>query len=253
MIAYRPSVALVSSAILLFLSSSWQGMALAQPPAPDKPVALINGETNGTLQNKPGNMVVLRTTGTVGQGHSWLIFPRSAEASFLGLRDISGEPCGVFALNEKGKFIVILAVALDNQVAQAAIVIDQGDPEPPPDPDPDPDPDPPEAGKRLVLLIYESGNTTPAFSRLTISLRNAPHADYIRSKGHGLSILDDDVVDENDQPSPVLASWRPHFAEMQLPVVFIVDQNTGKLVHKQELPASATAGDVMKILKDNGG
>jgi hypothetical protein len=118
---------------------------------------------------------------------------------------------------------------------------------------PGPTPPPVTVGKRTLLIVSESASSTPATGRLITGLRNAPHATYITSKGHKLAVLDDDDVDENGQPTPVLATWRPHLVGMTLPVLFVVDQPTGALVHKESLPATATADTVMATLRAHGG
>jgi hypothetical protein len=90
-------------------------------------------------------------------------------------------------------------------------------------------------------------------ARAITALRNPPHSDYLRSKGHTLNVLDDDAVDADGKPSAIVEAWRPFFKDLTLPVVFIVDQNGNKLVAKQSVPATTTADGYMAILKANGG
>lgn len=123
----------------------------------------------------------------------------------------------------------------------------------PPGPNP-PTPVPPVVeGKRALLIVRESADTTPAMARLMTALRNPPHSTYLTSKAHTLSVIDDDAVDENGQPTAVLASWRPHFQGMTLPVLFVIDPATKTLIHKQSFTDAVPAAGIIDILKAHGG
>jgi hypothetical protein len=124
----------------------------------------------------------------------------------------------------------------------------------PPKPDPEPPkPDPVVSGKRRLLLVHESADDTPEVSRLIVSLRTGTSAAYLDSKGHKLSILDDDSVDAAGKPAADVEQWRPHFAGMKLPALFVLDETGKTLLHKQEIPAGSTAAQVVEIVKGKGG
>lgn len=142
-----------------------------------------------------------------------------------------------------------------------SIVVDDGvkplPPEPtpePPKPDP-PKPDPPPVveGPRSVLIIRESLKDTPEFGGLLVGIRNGEAAGYLKSRGHKLFTLDDNDKDMGGQPTPLVEKWRPHYAGMTLPAVFILSDK-GELVHKQSIDAKASDPNVvLDILKAHGG
>jgi hypothetical protein len=113
------------------------------------------------------------------------------------------------------------------------------------------------SGPRAVLIIHEAGDTTPTLARLKTGLRTGEAAKYLKEKGHTLLILDDDAKDQNDQPSPVVAHWKPHLEGVTLPAIVIGSDATnpaaGSLIHRQSLPPEATPASTLEILKANGG
>lgn len=170
----------------------------------------------------------------------------------------SSDPILAIATNQPGTWTIVVAAIEGDKVWQQAVPLVIGDgvkPDPidPDIPTPPVPPDPIEAGKRTLLLIRETADSTPAMRSLVTLLRTGTNAEYLRSKGHELAILDDDTVGPDGQPAPVLEAWRQHFAGMSLPVLILIDQQTGELVHKLELPATATAADVIAALKEHGG
>ena len=120
-------------------------------------------------------------------------------------------------------------------------------------PIPTPVPPLPQPGPRAVLIIRESASTTPDVARMITGLRAGPEAAYMKQQGHTLSILDQDDVDENGQPSKLVTAWKPLIAGMTLPVVFVIDAKTNTLIQKESLPPTATAANVVDIVKRNGG
>lgn len=127
-----------------------------------------------------------------------------------------------------------------------------GTPGPGPAPEPTPPPDPPEpepvpSGKRWVLLVHESSENSPGFSQAVTLLRQPPHGPWMVSNGHSLSILDKDATDEHGKSA--FATWQPHFADLALPAVLVLDKGTGKVVHKESLAEGFTAEDVIALLK----
>lgn len=104
----------------------------------------------------------------------------------------------------------------------------------------------PEVGTRNVLIVRETEDTTPEQARLATALRTGAHAEYLKTKGHTLRILDDDAVNENGQPVAELAKYKP-FTIPELLIIAPPD----KLLHRGPLPATAEA--VIETLKANGG
>jgi hypothetical protein len=205
----------------------------------------------------------LNVTGAkLGDPFTMFVVPEGGQ--FIELYTTGGAPVGIYTNSVPGIYTACIVVynaetkaqekstfAIHVGVAPAPVPVPPGPV--PPEPQP-PTPTPPVVeGKRAVLIIRESADSTPEVARMITGLRNAPHADYLKSKGHTLSILDDDAVDAIGQPSPLVAAWREHFAGMTFPVVFILDPNGPKLIHKESLSATAGADAVMGLLKKHGG
>lgn len=93
-------------------------------------------------------------------------------------------------------------------------------------------------GPRNIFIIHESADSTPSFARTLTALRNGPVADYLKSKGHSLAILDDDVTDADGQPPAVLMKWRADYPTVKLPAILIADA-TGKPLLAESLDANA--------------
>lgn len=102
-------------------------------------------------------------------------------------------------------------------------------------------------GPRTLLIVRETADVTPETARLVNALRNGEAAKYLNDNGHKLSILDDDLN------SPKSEAWRPLWAGMKLPVLFIIDPRNNTLVAKQELAVGITTADVLAALKKAGG
>lgn len=124
-------------------------------------------------------------------------------------------------------------------------------PTPTPTPTPVPVPDPVIEGQRTVVIIRESGDDTPAFGSVIYGLRAGAHDDYLDQKGHTLLILDRNQLDENGQPSQLVAGLLGR--NSNLPALFILESSDLRPLHDETLPATATADDVMRILKAHGG
>lgn len=118
---------------------------------------------------------------------------------------------------------------------------------------PQPVPPPVVEGKRAVLIIRESAESTPEFARLITSLRTGPNAAYLTSKGHSLAVLDDDSKDESDQQAAIVKAWAPFYSDLTLPVLLIVDPVTRQLVHRESIPQAATADQLIARIKEHGG
>lgn len=130
-----------------------------------------------------------------------------------------------------------LIKSLDDCLAKILADLGQG-PNPPPGP-------PVVEGKRHLVIIRETEDSTPDLALLLTDLRDGEHAAYLSSKGHKLDILDDDLS------APIVANLRPQLAGMTMPALFILDAATGAMVHKQTLPASAA--EVINVVKAHGG
>jgi len=115
----------------------------------------------------------------------------------------------------------------------------------PPKPEPTPPPIP--AGPRTVLILRESANDTPAMSRLLVSLQAGKGRDYLKSKGHSCLALDVDAKGADGKADANVAAWRVA-VDVPLPALAILDSK-GNVLHKEPLPATATADDVLAVLR----
>lgn len=111
----------------------------------------------------------------------------------------------------------------------------------------------PVAGPRMVVLLHETADKSPEWTRAINLLRVGPQAQYLSSKGHSLLILDDDSVGADGKPSPAVARWLPHVQGLDLPVLIVADKATGGVTHKQSLPDAVTADGIVEIIKSHGG
>lgn len=129
-------------------------------------------------------------------------------------------------------------------------VLGQPDPPPPP-PKPDPPPPPPQPvdGPRQLVIVRETADSTPDLSRLIVSLRSGSAADYLASKSHKLSVLDDDAIDSMGKPLPAMVEWRKIYEPIGLPCLIISDGT--KLLASVKLPG--TAAEILELLKSHGG
>jgi len=109
-------------------------------------------------------------------------------------------------------------------------------------------PDPTVEGKKYVVIIYETADSSAAFGRMRTGLRSGPAADYLSSKGHWLTFSDDDAGS-----SEISDKLRSAYQSMTLPVLFLLDQQTESVLYKESLPANATADSVIATIKAHGG
>lgn len=138
-------------------------------------------------------------------------------------------------------------------VAMRWIVVSGHGPQPPPvvvvPPGPKPTPVVPpvvETGKRSIVIVRESADDKPWFSRLAINLRDGTAAKYLADNGHSLTILDDEQLTDGD-------GWKSQVSGMTLPVAFYIDTATNTVVFKESIKADTTADNVIETLKRNGG
>lgn len=97
-------------------------------------------------------------------------------------------------------------------------------------------------GPRHILIVHEATDeATAAIGRQFTALRVGPHADYLKSKNHVLTILDD------DNPSSLLQKWKGEAQKHTSPSLLILSQDGNKLIHAASLPPDADA--TMAVIK----
>lgn len=100
-------------------------------------------------------------------------------------------------------------------------------------------------GPAQVVIVHETADTTSERARLITALRNGPTAEYLKTKGHALLVIDDDAVDENGA-AVVKPDW---ITGVQLPAVAVLD-SAGRTAYRGPLPA--TADQLLELLKGKG-
>lgn len=103
----------------------------------------------------------------------------------------------------------------------------------------------PSEGKRQAYIVRESETDSPEFGILANQLRNGVNADYLKTKGHTLTIHDDDDVTADGQSPAVLSANKP-FSGVEL---LIYDGD--KLLKREACPS--TANGVIEAIKRSGG
>lgn len=129
-------------------------------------------------------------------------------------------------------------------------------PTPTPTPDPEPKPDPPQPpvvqGKRLAVIVRETGDQSPALARTVVALRAGKQAAYLKEKGHTLKLLDDDSKTEDGLTDPDLALVEPEIRGKPLPVLVVLTED-GRALGTTSLPAEFSADSVVEFIKKHGG
>jgi hypothetical protein len=101
-------------------------------------------------------------------------------------------------------------------------------------------------GPRVVVVLHETAETTPAQSQMFVALRSGSNEAYLKEKGHKLLILDDDAVGADDKPLALVAKLS---AALPPPSVHVL--NGEAIVTSKPLPDNAAG--VLDILKGAGG
>lgn len=212
-------------------------------------IAKVNGvpATEPVVSAPPRSLVVLTLTGGAMTETTAVTWSLNAPTVSLDLtqegRHVAYSPFGDAPM----LFTASINGETSPYVAQRWIVAG-GNPGPAP---PDPGPQPPTVGQRELILFYESGDNTPAFSRLILDLRDGTAAKYFAERKHTLTILDDDTPDPNGQRAKVIEKWQAEITGT--PILLVVDKATGALVGKKVLGDDATGVTVVDIVKQFGG
>jgi len=116
-------------------------------PVKEQPIlaakAVITGPADG--KSEPGDLVVLRATGSVASAYKWQVLPPEAANKYFEIveRDSTGKIVGssvVFASRKSGTYVFMLAVAIGDSVDLAGYVLTNQEVGPPKPPDPPPEP-----------------------------------------------------------------------------------------------------------------
>lgn len=236
---------------------AFAALAVGQEPGP-KPPALPEISLPETLV--AGQPVELLVANAVATEHEWYCY-----AAGTGLPSstmiVTGKKDAVWATTTGSfRFVAVGDAAGKIEYVTLLVNFPKAGPTPvPPGPGPvppgpivPPEPPPsPTTGPKDIILIRETGNSNPNIANAVVALRSGAPSKYLKEKGHNLWILDQDTTDQFKKPSPLLDLWRPYFTGLKLPVLVIT--NKGKFEYRQEVPDSATADDIIAIVKGHGG
>lgn len=104
-------------------------------------------------------------------------------------------------------------------------------------------------GKRLIVILHETADTTPAEAAIFTALRVGEQARYLADKGHSLLILDDDAEGPSGESVALVARLKAE--GVPLPAQFVLDPATKSVLGKQ--PLSSSAAGVVEFAKGYGG
>ena len=197
-----------------------------QSAAAQEPIGI-----EGPAESEPGNLVILRATGSA-TGHTWLILPPEYAGNFLAVMTPDGSQAAVFASSRSGVYWVVLAGVDGEKAVSVAHRLSQGTPPPPPIPDPDdPDiPDPPVDDEPVaVVVVYEEGSVVPHDAETIAQLRK--HFDGTPIKFFALD------VEDKDEDGQAVAKPYIEAAGVGPPCAVVYGRQA--VIWKGELPATA--------------
>lgn len=112
---------------------------------------------------------------------------------------------------------------------------------------------PPATGPRLAVIVRETENITPGLAGELVKLRTGTEADFLQRGKHQLAIIDDDAVDGDGQPAPILAKYATQIKTAGVPCLIIADAKTGKVLYAKPLPKDVTASNIIERIREVGG
>ena len=247
-------------------------LALAMPAFAQEPPPGISPEIKGPSLAVPGQELRLTVVGLttpplsegVGKLQEWsskvsllIDAPEGVQANFdtdlsLGLGPQQAVRFRIFFTPESGgTYVLVLHDANAAKVITKRIVVGPVVPQPDP-PKPQPPTPTPAAGKRLVLLVREVRDVTPAMNLAELSLTSGDGLKYLRSKQHTLMILSDDRDPPKNLPPIALAAYQKAKG-MAMPAVAVIDADSWAELFVGPVDKDASAEDILGIVKKYGG
>lgn len=253
----RSVVVVFWSAIVLLTLAC--GYASAQAPTPvPKPVPKIEG-----LGIVPvGQEIRLKVTGLPApknleewiQRVSVLVdapdggeFVADAE-SVLGVGTGSAGIRIFFSATKGGTYVLILHDGNSGTLATKRITVGPVVPVP----DPLVPPAPVATGRRVILLVREAREVTPAFNLTELELTSGDSWKYLVSKKHDLLILSDDRQMPSSYP-PIAQAAFQKAKGLSLPAIAILDPASWAELYVGAVDKNATAAQLVDLIKKYGG
>lgn len=187
--------------------------------------------------------------------------PAGAETSVevdIGL--VKRQPTIYFSADKAGLYVLAIvdtrakAPVIATKRIQVGEVVPPTPNPTPPGPIPPPKPVPVTSGKRIILIVREAGEVTPAMARMEVALRNGEPAKYLAEKGHTLLILSDD----QSLPSTASQATKQAFeqAKGKAPALAIVDAESkdfSGVLSVERIATDMRSWDVIDAAKKAGG
>jgi hypothetical protein len=224
-----------------------QSPALRPPPSEPTPAAraVIVGPAENTAQ--PGDLVVLRTTGSVAASYRWCIIPTAAASRYVEIaeRENTGKVTGstvVFASRTAGDYTFVLAVALGDVVDQTVYTLHNQEVPPtptPPDPaPPNPTPPTPTPGPLLWITVVEDSNLNNRTPQQAAIYASKALRDAVAAGGLRWRLINANMRDAGGKVPAELVPYFEHVKGKTLPWMMFEDA-AGRLLYEGPLPATA--------------
>lgn len=110
----------------------------------------------------------------------------------------------------------------------------------------------PPSGPRSLAIIHQSQEDTHEQGRMFVELRDGGNADYLKSKGHKLEILDADSVDEDGNPDVYTQNWM-RAAGVTKPPFLGLKTLDDKVLLIRPLSANETSTSIIATVQEYGG
>jgi hypothetical protein len=177
--------------------------------------------------------LIRATTNTEGFGYLWWVTGPEGFAD----SQVFDNGRGVVFTGPPGRYNIMLAVIKERgaEQGQAQVVIGPG---------PGPGPQP-VVGQRLIVLLHESLDQTPATGTLISNMRQGTAEKYLKDKGHVFLAL--------DESNGTFKSWRDAAGLAERPVLMITDKSATQMLYKATLEPSTTADNIIELIKRHGG
>jgi hypothetical protein len=105
-------------------------------------------------------------------------------------------------------------------------------------------------GTREMVILRESADQSAELARSLTALRVGSNAEYLKTKGHDLLVLDDDATLADGSPDPYVQGLLSLRCSVALPCVYLIDKAANKLIDVKPFTSDAAA---MEALKASGG
>lgn len=108
-------------------------------------------------------------------------------------------------------------------------------------------------GPRIILFVHEASDDEPALANAETLLRDGPAAEYLASKKHRLLILSDDMPLPDKAPASVVEGFAKAKASMPAVAVCVASDGERGVLGVEKIAPTATADDILAIVRKYGG